>query len=247
MNDAQEKLKIFIGTEPNQYVPQQVLIYSIKEKLSRPADIRPTRQKDGRVGGTNFGFVRFNVPQLANYNGKAVYMDADQIVLDDMAKLFDALDDSHDIALVQNAQGSYNKKELTRANQTSVMVLNCDRLKDWNPKTMFDGVVANREEPKAGQIRYKNFMQLEHLDQSRIQELDPAWNHYNQEFPNSKLIHFSHVRSQPWKNPAHALTPMWTQWLKRAMKAGYLSRARLLWEIIRGHVHTSFLPLVWGK
>lgn len=243
-----QKLKIFIGTEPNQYVAQQVLIYSIKETLSVPAEIKPIQQQQERKGGTNFGFVRFNVPKLAGYEGKAVYMDADQLVFHDMKEIFDHLDDQHDLTCVRNPVGNFGNKPVpANYNQSSVMVLNCERLKDWNPDTMFDNVVPNRDELGPQQIHYKDFMSLQFMDQSRIKELDPAWNHYNQKFPDSKLVHFSHVRSQPWKNPKHPMTAMWTDWLRRAIKAGYISRVRLLIEIVRGHIHRDFLPLVWGR
>ncbi|MEX0758594.1 MAG: glycosyltransferase [Tistlia sp.] len=239
-------MKIVIGTEANQYVPQQVLIYSIRQSMSLDAEILPTTQQAQRIGGTNFGFVRFMVPSMCGYQGRAVYLDADQLVFTDIKELFEQIDDSHAIACVQDAEGTFGGKVIERANQTSVMVLNCDKLRDWDPETMFDKVVPNRTPLAEGQIHYRNFMKLDHMDQSRIQPLDPRWNHYNIVRDDTKLVHFSHVRSQPWKSPEHPLTDLWSDWLVRAMRAGYLSRFRLLREIAAGHLDKHFLKHVYS-
>ena len=239
-------MKIVIGTEANQYVPQQVLIYSIKETLSIDAEILPTTQGQHRIGGTNFGFVRFMVPSMCNYQGRAVYMDADQLVFQDMKGLFEQIDDDHAVACVQNAEGFFGKKAVEACNQTSVMVLNCDKLRDWNPDSVFDNVVPNRTELADGQIHYRDFMKLDWMDPSRVQSLDPTWNHFNIIRDDTKLVHFSHVRSQPWKNPKHPLTETWGQWLVEAMRAGYLSRFRLWREIMKGHLSKHFMKYVYS-
>ncbi len=237
-------MKIIIGTEDNQYIPQQVLIYSIKQTLSIDAEIVPATQQTARVGGTNFGFVRFEVPALCGYKGRAVYMDADQLVFTDMKDLFDQLDSKHDVACVQEPEGTFGGKTVEKGNQTSVMVLNCERLTDWKPETMFDNVVPNRAEVEPGQILYRDFMKLAFMDESRVQPLDPRWNHFNTVKKDTKLVHFSHVRSQPWKDPQHPLTDFWGEWLVKAMKAGYVSRMRLWKEIRKGHVDKHFMKSV---
>ena len=53
-------IRIFIGTQANQYVPQRVLEYSIRKHTSADLDIRPTAQAGSieRRGGTKFGYLR---------------------------------------------------------------------------------------------------------------------------------------------------------------------------------------------
>ena len=239
-------MKIVIGTEANQFVPQQVLIYSIKETLSIDAEVLPTTQKQHRIGGTNFGFVRFMVPSMCGYQGRAVYMDADQLVFTDMKALFEQIDDDHGVACVQDAEGFFGNKPVQACNQTSVMVLNCDKLRDWDPETMFDNVVPNRSELADGQIHYRDFMKLDWMEPSRIQALDPRWNHFNIVRDDTRLVHFSHVRSQPWKSPEHPLTEQWSHWLVRAMRAGYISRFQLGREIMKGHLSKHFMKYVYS-
>lgn len=240
-------IRIVVGTEASQYVPQKVLEYTIRKHTSEPVDIRfVTQNAADRVGGTNFGFVRFMVPSVFNFEGKAIYLDADQVVLKDIKGLWNSLPTNCDVACVQNAEGEFGGKPVGQHNQTSVMVMNCARLKDWDPKTMFAKVVPNRAELKPGEMHYRDFMMLGFMDQSRVGELDPRWNHFNMVRADSNLVHFSHVRSQPWKSPDHSLTVMWDGWLRAATSEGYLGRVELLREIYKKHIDRHFLRSVFS-
>lgn len=248
---APTPLRIYIGTEDNQFVAQQVLAYSIETQASVPVAVIPTYAQQlqfdmSKLGGTKFGLVRFNVPHLAGYRGRAIYLDADQLVFADIKDLFDSLDSTHAIACVQQPRGTYNDQPLEPGNYSSVMVLNCARLADWNPATLFNQILPNDAPPVPGKIHYKDFIQLQAVDQSRIQPLDAHWNQFNEVTPETKLVHFSHVSTQPWKNPKHPLAPLWTQWLRRAIKAGYLSRWQVFTEIRKKHLHKHYYRVVFG-
>lgn len=238
-------LNVYIGTEDAQLIPQKVLEYSIHKNTSSPIKVQAVKQESKRVGGTNFGFVRFLVPKLNNYKGKAIYLDADQLVFTDIQELGNALDANHAIGLVNKPEGTFGKKVVGQHNQTSVMVLDCEKLTDWVPDTMFSPVVPNRSDLKPGQIHYRDFMMLTWFDQQKIQSIDPRWNHFNIVEPDSKLTHFSHVRSQPWKNPSHPLAEFWGEWLREAIRAGAVGRIELLKEIFRGAIHKRFLSYLF--
>jgi len=234
-------LTVYIGTEDDQLIPQKVLEYSIYKSSKQPVHVRSVKQDVERVGGTNFGFVRFCVPKLNNFQDKAIYLDADQLVFTDINELADLLDDDHSIALVTKPKGTFGNKPVGQHNQTSVMVLDCAKLYDWNPNTMFNKVVPNRSQLESEEIHYRDFMMLNWFDQSKIQSIDPRWNHFNIVEPDSKLTHFSYVRSQPWRNPSHPLTAFWGKWLRESMKSGAVGRIELLKEIWRGAIHKHFL------
>jgi lipopolysaccharide biosynthesis glycosyltransferase len=231
---------VYIGTESSQFVAQRVLQFSIDCHSDGRVKTIPVRQKSERVGGTNFGFVRFQVPSLNRFSGKAVYIDADQVVLEDIRNLFDLVPEQFSIGLVTNPEGTFNGNNIPAGNQTSVMVLNCSDLADWKVPKLFSNVVPNREELQSGQIHYRDFMALKWFDQSRIFSIPPTWNHFNIVRDDTNLVHFSHVRSQPWMNPSHELSDWWNEWLVRAVKEGYVSRSRLRFEIWRGHVNRQF-------
>jgi lipopolysaccharide biosynthesis glycosyltransferase len=238
-------IRIVIGTQANQYVPQRVLEYSIRKHTSAEVEILPTRQTVKRRGGTRFGFVRFCVPSLCGYQGRAVYMDADQLVLGDVAELAASLDDDHAVAVVQAPDGTFGGRPVEPRNETSVMVLACDKLKEWDPDHLFENVVPNDRALRPGQIHYKDFQRLGWLDPALIQPLDPRWNHYNVVRDDTKLVHFSHVRDQPWKRPGHPLTPLWEEWLRETLEAGFLRRGEVLREVARLHLHPHFLRHAW--
>jgi hypothetical protein len=234
-------IRVVIGTQANQLVPQRVLEYSIRKQSSVEVEILPTRQNAPRVGGTRFGFVRFCVPSLCGYRGRAIYMDADQVALGDVAELAASLDEPRAIALVTEPEGSFAGRPLEPRNETSVMVLDCEKLKQWDPDHLFENVVPNDAALRPGQIHYKDFVRLEWFDPGLIQPLDPRWNHYNMLRDDTRLVHFSHVREQPWKRPSHPLTGFWEGWLAEALDAGCLSRRELLKEVALLHLHPHFL------
>ena len=232
--------KIYIGTERNQYVTQRVLQYSIDSSASVSVTTIPLHQQFRRVGGTNFGFVRFTVPSMNNFSGRAAYLDADQVVLSDVTKLFELLPQTHAIGLVTKPEGTFGGKIISEGNQTSVMILDCPKLSAWKVPQLFENVVPNRQQLSADQIHYRDFMALKWFDQSQIFSIPPSWNHFNVVQSDSNLVHFSHVRSQPWRDPTHPLSDWWNEWLVKAVNDRYLSRSRLYFEISRGHVDKKF-------
>lgn len=238
-------IRIVIGTQANQYLPQRVLEYSIRKHSSEEVEILPTRQTVQRRGGTRFGFVRFCVPSIFDYTGRAIYMDADQLVLGDVAELAANLDDDHAVAVVQEPEGTFDGEAVEPRNETSVMVLDCEKLKQWDPDHLFENVVANGKTLLPGQIRYKDFQRLSWLDHALIQPLDPRWNHYNLLCDDTRLVHFSHVRDQPWKRPSHPLASLWGRWLGEAIAAGFLTRPEILREVALMHLHPHFLRHAW--
>ncbi len=242
-----EPVRVFVGTEPKQYIPQQVLGDSIRRRVSGEVEVHFTTQDIPRKGGTGFGFVRYLVPSLCGYEGKAIYLDADMVVLTDIRELHDSLDDSHSVAIVQEAEGYFGGKPVPKDNQTSVMVMNCAKLKSWDPKTLFDNVVPNKVEPADGQIRYRDFMKMPWFDQSQIQPLDPRWNHMNIVRPDTKLIHFTFVATQPWKRPSHELTKTWEKFLQEAIAGGAVKRTDILREVLRRHIHPRYIRYAFGK
>jgi hypothetical protein len=167
-------------------------------------------------------------------------------VFGDIRELHDALDEEHAIALVQDPVGEFRDKPVGRHNQTSVMVLDCARLRDWDPATLFERVVPNRTPLPLppGRMLYREFMKIGWMEPTRLQPLDPVWNHFNVVRPDTKLVHFSNMRTQPWKAPEHQVTDIWESWLHRTVVDGALRRRDVLLAIYRGHLHRHFLRTV---
>ena len=84
--------RVFIGVDRRQPIGYNVLQHSIHIAAKRPIQVVPLyfdQLPIERRGLTDFTYSRFLVPWLCDFQGKALFMDADMVVLDDLNKLFD--------------------------------------------------------------------------------------------------------------------------------------------------------------
>lgn len=178
-------IKIFIGTSPNgeDAKAEQALEYSLHKNCSLPIDITWMRQGEGLFKGWNtkgwstpFSMFRWAIPEACGYKGRAIYMDVDQLNLRNIEELFE-------IDMDKPIHARF-VKDLKR-HETSVMVMDCEKLKDLLPsfEELRNGakVVISKE-----QIGY----------------LDPRWNNLDGEgLPLEDIwhLHFTYMNSQPWQ------------------------------------------------
>lgn len=240
-----EIIRVSIGSEPMQKVPALVLQHSIRSRTK--AEVQFTSSWDAKTGwhplldrqttikgGTAFALWRWIVPQLYG-EGKAIYLDADQVCLGDIADLWNLLPADRTIAAVCNAVGFFGAKvpELGKT-QTSVMVMNCEALRGR-------ARIALQEAAKAGKLKYRDLMQATWLPIEEIAELPPGWNHFGISTPETRIIHFSHVASQPWWNPKHPTKDVWYTALKDAVKAGTVTPQELADALAAGHLDGYYI------
>lgn len=99
--------RVFIGYDKRQPVAYNVLQHSIWRRSSKPVAISPIKLDTlpfTRTGLTEFTFSRYLVPWLCDYEGWALFLDSDMLVMDDITELFDMADESKSVMVVQNAQ-----------------------------------------------------------------------------------------------------------------------------------------------
>ena len=98
-------IRIFVGCASGDDLESQaVLEYSLRSRASRPVEIVWMQQSrdpaspyfvgkpDGwntKAWSTPFSGFRWAIPEICGFEGEAIYMDSDMIVLDDIAKLWD--------------------------------------------------------------------------------------------------------------------------------------------------------------
>ena len=91
---------------------------------------------DGRPFSTEFSFTRFLVPALCQWDGPALFIDCDQLLRTDIAKLFAEFDQSHAVQVCRQVyapkeeikmDGQKQQKYL-RKNWSSVMLFNCSHI-----------------------------------------------------------------------------------------------------------------------
>lgn len=180
-------IRLFIGYDPREAVAYHVLSHSILSRASVPVQIMPlaldhlgsllTRERNP-LQSTDFAFSRFLTPYLAGFEGWAIFMDCDMLVLSDITELWNLRDERYAVQVVkhdytpkgqtkflQQAQTTYEKK-----NWSSVMLMNCARCKALTPEYV----------NTATGLELHRFRWLE--DESLIGELPIYWNYLVDEY-----------------------------------------------------------------
>ena len=201
-------MKVFVGYDPREDIAYQVCKHSI---LSRQpdADVRPLKQKELRDAGwytrpvdklasTEFTFTRFLVPELANFEGWAVFMDCDMILTTDIKELFDQADDKyavmcvkHDYKVTETTKMDGQKQTIyPRKNWSSVVLFNCGHPSN---KVLDQDLVNSLE------INGAYLHRFSWLKDEEIGELDHTWNYLvgvYDDIETPKLIHYT--EGGPW-------------------------------------------------
>jgi hypothetical protein len=75
---------------------------------------------------------------------------------------------------------------------SSVMLLDCAKLRHWKLADDFDRLFTRERE-------YKTWMNLGYEDKDTIGVLEPEWNDFDKLTDKTKMIHNTRRRTQPWK------------------------------------------------
>lgn len=127
-----------------------------------------------------FTLSRFMPPELMHYAGRALVIDPDIFALQDITSLFDLeLGDSRLAACHESTWWD-----------TSMMVLDCAKLRDWDIANLLEGL-------KNGTEDYSDWMRL--YSEKNVYELPRVWNSIDRLTPETKMLHTSKRLTQPWK------------------------------------------------
>ena len=251
-------IKIFIGTSDTEdrWI-EQIYLYSLFQNTDAELDItflRPSMFKDwNKQGwGTPFTNFRYAVPELCNFEGKAIYTDVDQLNLRDISALYNT--DLEGCAFAMAWDGLHdNGMEWAQTPKAkgwfcdSVMLIDCEKAKEFilpineikncnrNYKHQFVRGIGNPHKENTLGI---------------IKELDPRWNSFDGRdtswygdeilpvagtpeaddvIPNFDLdeiyhIHFTSMSRQPWH-------PIYSPWGKTTYIRDDI--AAILWDYAR--------------
>lgn len=191
-----EKIKVFIGSCIHNLKAEIALEYSIRKHTDREVAItwmRTTMHGDPAFQGwnkfrwgTGFSLFRWVVPELCYFEGKAIYMDVDMLVVGDIGELWDK-------------EIPEDKALYSIPNNSSVMLMDCAKFKSLEYVKPLD-VLKKENEGYMGTM-----MQGLHKD-NLIAPLDKAWNCFDGEgYMNghTKLIHYTALKTQPWAPTPH--------------------------------------------
>jgi hypothetical protein len=136
----------------------------------------------------SFTPTRFMPPELMGYEGRAVVIDPDVFAVGDVNELLTR--DMGGKAIMAKRRAGHNGREDYIA--SSVMLLDCAKLKHWKVREQFEDMFA-------GKLDYENWIMLANEPRETIGYLESEWNDFDSLTPNTKLIHNTKRRTQPWK------------------------------------------------
>ena len=192
-------INIFIGYDSKEKIAHHILSESILRHSTKPVAITPiylpnikddfVRERN-TISSTEFSFSRFIIPHLMNYQGWALFMDCDMLMMADIAELWRLRDDKY---AVQVCKHDYTPKDETKflgqvqtkypkKNWSSFMLMNCKKCTTLTPEYV----------NKASGLELHQFKWLE--NEELIGSLPLEWNWLVGEYPykeNVKNVHYT--------------------------------------------------------
>ncbi len=244
-----EPVRVYVGADRSQLLAVKVLEHSIQRHTKLPVTVHamvdlPVRVPQDPLNWqrTGFSFSRFCIPELANYQGKALYLDADMLVFADIADLWNIPFEGAKVIIQSDlaaAQQQTNQKKGApekRVKQCAVMLLDCDRL-TWKITDIIDSL-------DQGDYDYEKLMyDLCILEESEIRYAIPfRWNSLEYYQPSeTALLHYTDMATQPWVYAQNEYGDLWLEEVRLMLKTGKLTQAELKTEIDLGHFRPSLL------
>ena len=137
----------------------------------------------------SFTPLRFMPPELMGYQGRAIVIDPDVFAVGDVAEL-----------LFRDMQGKAifcrprNRKSRSVEGRmaTSVMLLDCEKLKHWWVEEQFT-TLFNKT------LDYKDWITLKHEPRESIGLFEEGWNDLDRLSRSTRMLHTTKRWTQPWK------------------------------------------------
>jgi hypothetical protein len=245
--ESEVPIRVYVGSDETQLLAAQVLEFSIRRLCPAPVefdtmlDVKAPVPRDPRnQPRTEFSFNRFAIPERAGYEGRALYLDADMLVLRNLLELWDIPCDGGTVLHARSPNPRWPK-------QLSVLKLDCERL-DWR----LPDIIRDLD---GGAYDYAELMTelcIEAPDRVRP-TLPPEWNSLELHEPGrTGLIHYTNMVRQPWVSCRNPNGDLWVDMLREAIEEGFVSEKELREAVERGYVRPS-LPLqlrfprrLWG-
>lgn len=233
-------IKIFIGCDPSQQLASRVLQHSIMRNTAASVQfanidntIMPKYHGAIHAPATSFSFARFAIPSLTSYQGRAIYLDADMLVLKDIKDLWSL--PMGEAKLLLQAEPSVEELKLQSKPtvQNAVLLMDCSRL-DWNPKHIIAdlGVKYDRS-----QLMSFGFM----MEKDLLRAVPTKWNALDWYDENTCLLHYTRVETQPWVYPKHKYGAPWIAELRLMLDNGYITKTYVKDQVKHGCIRPSLL------
>lgn len=233
--DVPSPIRVYVATTEEQMLAVKVLEYSIRKHASMTVEVFPMhlggvdipQPKDRKNWPrTPFSFQRFIIPEMAGYQGRAIYLDSDMQVFKDIKELWNLpFHDAQVLAVREPVESG-------RRPQFSVMLLNCARL-DWKVEEIVRKLNSD-------ELTYERLMHDMSVANNIKAVVDPSWNCLERYKENeTALLHYTDMSTQPWISIHNSLGYLWFRDLFEAMDNGFISHEFVQEHVDRGYVRPS--------
>lgn len=196
------KNTILIGAEKEQFLAEEVLKHSINSRTFLDINyVKPEINEEAELykinsAGTPFSFQRFQMPELARYNGRGVYFDSDMQVFSDVYELFNFDMKSYNILNCQATPGRPEQYSVFLAELTNIKWTLKDIIQKFSDKTW----------------TYNQVMKEFIFETEKAKLLPMEWNSLEQfEVGRTKNIHYTDMGVQPWLSVYNPRSDLWVQ------------------------------------
>ena len=207
-------IRIFAGYDPREAVGFHVFCQSLIERTKEPVAITPFYGKQ-RDGSNAFIYQRFLVPYFTGFKGRAIFMDAsDMLMLGDIDELNKLFDPTKAVQVVKHDyKTQHSKKYINTPMET--------KNEDYPRKNWSSLILWNCEHPRNNVLTPdyiddhsgSDLHRFTWLPDSLIGDLPKQWNVLvgEQDNPNAKIAHYTlgipeffHYKDCDYSKPWHS-------------------------------------------
>jgi len=194
-----DPVRVYVGTDPNMKKAEMALEYSIRKHCSTDVEIvwmdyarggtwdgwnigRERGHPYAKKGwATDFTCFRFAIPEACGFEGRAIYLDVDMILLKDIRELFDL---PLERPLMATPAGGYD-----------VILIDCAAFKDqlWWPT--IDRMKVNTWRRKD----YELLLEQHEFVSKTVPEKWDCRDGRGYDPKETALVHYTDMNTQPWK------------------------------------------------
>jgi len=240
-----DPIRVFIGTDDTQTVPTAVLKHSILTRTSAPVVFHELHNLNTGLENefyTGFSFYRWGIPHACAFDGQAIYIDADVVVLCDINEVWQLPLSGHSHLVRPRPRFKFDRFRIKRLGgaYASVMVIDCARARHWDFRAWCERAATDKQ-------FYRDIMWcMPGSETAKLRgDLPAVYNDLDYHEQNlTKIIHYTDLPNQPWKRPGHRYEYVFRRALREAYLAGVVDLPMVKTDIERGYIHEEMVTWV---
>jgi len=231
---TQPPVRVFIGSGEASLLERKTLIHSLRENSRRKLDVYVFNGTHNSIehndeppvlanlplwikykNYTEFSNYRWLIPAICGHQGRAIFLDSDMVCLGDIGELFDT--DINGCAMLAKAEAYKGKQSWGMSN----ILFDCSKC-HFDLEQIF-------QEMEQGYFTNTDFHQMAPAFLVKhpyaMGKLDPSWNSFDYFDEHTRLIHYTNLRTQPWKFSGHPHESLWFKYFNDARTSGLITNS----------------------